>query len=281
MSNNSYYNDQWRIINEPNQNKVSNYSMSFDGTNDSVNVGLIKPFNNAVSNFAISYWVKANFATTQCYFDFRYNGATRGVALESNSSVIIFYTGGGAYTYWSTATSGLNNNEWNHIVINFDGSIATDADKCEFWLNGSKKTNTVSSPGNSSTVAITGDGFLGSGFSYKLTGELDQFCTFDYVLSASQVSTLYGGGTAITNPMSLSPKPIAYYQLGDQSVSTGANLLVPNNSLSDYVFSFDGTSDYIDCGNNSSLDITGALSISFWIYGETNLAHKGIVSKCP
>ena len=55
-----------------------------------------------------------------------------------------------------------------------------------------------------------------------------------------QVSTLYGGGTAVTNPMSLSPKPIAYYQLGDQSVANGAtsDYLVPNNSLSDYVFDF-------------------------------------------
>ena len=50
-----YFNDAWRIPNNKNQSLVSNYSMEFDGTNDSINVGLIEPFNNDVSNFAISY----------------------------------------------------------------------------------------------------------------------------------------------------------------------------------------------------------------------------------
>ena len=256
-----YFNDAWRIPNNKNQSLVSNYSMQFDGTNDSVNVGLIEPFNNAVSNFAISYWVKANFNLTMCHFDFRYNGATRGVALENSSSSIIFYTGGNYGTYWRTATSELNFNEWNHIVINFDGSIATDADKCEFWINGIKKTNTVLSPGNSSTIAINGDGFLGSGFSAKLTGRLDQFCTFDYTLSVSQVATLYGGGTAVTNPMVLNP--VAYYQLGDQSAYNGANYLVPNNSLQDYVFASGGSlSGSIDLANPVPLGTNK--TVSFW-----------------
>ena len=262
-----YFNDAWRIPNNKNQSLVSNYSMEFDGTNDSINVGLIKPFDNDVSNFAISYWVKANFNLSMCHFDFRYNGATRGVALENNSSSIFFYTGGNFSTTWSTPTSGLNNNEWNHIVINFDGSIATDSDKCEYWINGSKKTSTVGSPGNSFSKAITGDGFLGSGFTFKLTGKLDQFCTFDYTLSASQIQTLYGGGTAVTNPMSLSPKPIYYSQLGDQSVDNGANYLVPNNSLQDYVFNFDGNSNqFIAVPLSSDLSLANVdFTISFWI----------------
>ena len=271
MSNNSYYNDAWRIINEKNQSLVSNYSMEFDGTNDSINVGLIKPFDNDVSNFAISYWVKANFNLSMCHFDFRYNGATRGVALENNSSSIFFYTGGNFGTTWSTPTSGLNNNEWNHIVINFDGSIATDSDKCEYWINGSKKTSTVGSPGNSFSKAITGDGFLGSGFTFKLTGKLDQFCTFDYTLLASQIQTLYGGGTAVTNPMALSPKPVSYYQLGDQSAYNGANYLVPNNSLngsegySPYALSLDGANQFLEVPFSNNLRLTNVdFTISFW-----------------
>jgi hypothetical protein len=85
------------------------------------------------------------------------------------------------------------------------------------------------------------------------------------------VATLYGGGTAITNPMSLSPAPVTYYQLGDQSVSTGptSDYLVPNNSLQDYVFDFDSANnEYIDCGNDSSLQITGAMTVSYWFKGQ-------------
>ena len=191
------YNEQALVVNSPLAQIDNAYSMEFDGVNDSINVGLIEPFNNAVSNFAISYWVKANFSTTQCHFDFRYNGANRGVALENNASTIFFYTGGNFATTWSTATSGLNNNEWNHIIINFDGSIATDADKCEFWINGVKKTNSVQSAGNSSTTAITGNGFLGSGFSFKLTGGLDEFSTFNTTLTQEQVTAIYNATAVV------------------------------------------------------------------------------------
>ena len=45
---------------------------------------------------------------------------------------------------------------------------------------------------------------------YFITGNLDQVSIFDYGLSATQVSTLYGGGTAVTNPMSLSPAPVIH-----------------------------------------------------------------------
>ena len=40
----------------------------------------------------------------------------------------------------------------------------------------------------------------------------------------NSVATLYGGGTAVTNPMTLTPKlQLLTYQLGDQSVDNGAN----------------------------------------------------------
>jgi len=228
---------QWRIpnswnVDESNQGKISNYSMKFNGTSDSVNVGLIKPFDNDVSNFAISYWIKADFLDSSkpfngalIHLDFRYNGGNRGVAIESSAASLIFYTAGGLgyNTIWSTPTSGLNNNEWNHIVLNFDGSIVADADKAEFWINGSKKTSTVTNPGNNYIKAITGDGFLGNGFNpYPLEGKLDQFCTFDYTLSSSQIAILYGNNSAgyfqIGNPMALTPNPVVFYPLGDQDV---------------------------------------------------------------
>ena len=72
-------------------------------------------------------------------------------------------------------------------------------------------------------------------------------------------------GELISNPMALSPKPIAYYQLGDQSVDNGANYLVPNNSLSDYVFNFT-PNDHIAIANSTDFNFgTGDFTISFWV----------------
>ena len=43
--------------------------------------------------------------------------------------------------------------------------------------------------------------------------------------------------------------------------------------------SFDGSSDYIDCGNDSSLQITGALSISGWFKTSANSSFMWLVGK--
>ena len=70
-------------------------------------------------------------------------------------------------------------------------------------------------------------------------------------------------GELIANPMITSPKPISYYQLGDQSVDNGANYLVPNNSLSDYVFNFDSNLNSLI--QLAAPTITSVVTISAWI----------------
>jgi hypothetical protein len=83
-------------------------------------------------------------------------------------------------------------------------------------------------------------------------------------MDASNLVASNINGELIANPMITSPKPIAYYQLGDQSVDNGANYLVPNNSLQDYVFNFDGSNDYIDCGNGSTMARGQEITYSVW-----------------
>ena len=85
-------------------------------------------------------------------------------------------------------------------------------------------------------------------------------------------------GELIANPMITSPKPIAYYQLGDQSVDNGANYLVPNNSLSDYVFNIDSSNvNYIDLGTNP-FSFTQNLTVSFWMKS-TQTASNTFIGK--
>ena len=84
-------------------------------------------------------------------------------------------------------------------------------------------------------------------------------------MNASNLVASNINGELIANPMITSPKPIAYYQLGDQSVDNGAKYLVPNNSLSDYVFDFP-PNDHVAIGNSTDFNFgTGDFTISFWI----------------
>ncbi len=46
-----------------------------------------------------------------------------------------------------------------------------------------------------------------------------------------------------------------------------------------HAISFDGTDDYIDCGNGKSLQITGALTLEAWVKLTANSSWDGIISK--
>ena len=274
MSNNSYYNDQWRIINEPNQNKVSNYSMSFNGTSDFINLGDSNNFSfgNGVTDlpFSISAWINMTDAT-------KFRLLTKA---DSTPREYVFYTAGNDKLYFILYDNGGNTNyigrlydtaltsfenQWVHLTATYDGSSSSTGIK--IYLNGTRVDDTDVNVGSYTAMINTSqDVYIGNfkNLDYA-NGKIDQVTVFDYALPATgtnSVATLYGGGTAVTNPMSLSPKPIAYYQLGDQSAYNGANYLVPNNSLSDYVFNFLGNSRI---NLPASVSLGSASTISMWV----------------
>ncbi len=47
----------------------------------------------------------------------------------------------------------------------------------------------------------------------------------------------------------------------------------------DFSFNFDGSNDYLDCGNSTALQITGQISISCWIKTSDKSANQNIISK--
>ena len=48
--------------------------------------------------------------------------------------------------------------------------------------------------------------------------------------------------------------------------NNGATLSTGRKGEANGSYSFDGVDDYIDCGNDESLDITDEITISAWIY---------------
>ena len=239
-----FFNDQWRIPSNENQNKVSNYSMEFDGTNTKIDFGNVNNF-QITDSFSGSCWVNLTALGAQYFiskqlgsgvyrgyiFSIKSNNTLQFALIESYPSKQIFVS----------SSETLAANTWYHLAFTYDGSNSGSGVK--MYINGTPTTNTISSAGTIITILNTTDFQVSGrgGGNGNLVGKIDQVTIFDYALPATgtnSVATLYGGGTSVTNPMSLSPKPIAYYQLGDQSVDNGANYLVPNNSLSDYVFDF-------------------------------------------
>jgi hypothetical protein len=248
-----FFNDQWRIPSNENQNKVSNYSMDFDGTSDFVTIS--NP-TELTDDFTIAAWTtRVNDSYEMIY--------TQGTTLASVSPYFavkdtrlhVYLTG----TY-ETGLNFITANEWQHVALTRTNGVLN------LYRNGIEYNGTR--PTQNGTINNNSAGIIGKWDSntHYFQGKIDQVCIFDYALPATgtnSVATLYGGGTAITNPMTLSP--IAYYQLGDQSVDNGANYLVPNNSLSDYVFNFINPSDGINVPSSNVFNFgTGDFTISMW-----------------
>jgi hypothetical protein len=68
-------------------------------------------------------------------------------------------------------------------------------------------------------------------------------------------------------------KPVAFYNLGDKSAFNSSSYLIPNSSLKDYVFSFDGSSGQeISINDNTLINGYTSATFSFWFKGKSGLA---------
>ena len=289
-----FTNRQWRLPNNENKDKQSNYSMDFSSqyidTTDKFD------FIHNTKIFSISVWVKMD----------SYSDNTLGLILGNNytgsnsQSGFMFWTDNRQnasdrtealnFNLWDgTNTSMLklenvvNDNNWHNYIVVGDGTTL------KYYKDGTQLSYTASLSASTSTTAFANLRLGANTYSppsIYLNGKLDGVAIYNYALSSSQVTTLYGSSsTGIGNPMSLSPKPVAYYPLGDQDAFIGSNYLVPNSSLKDYVFSFDGADDAIDITNNSVFNLGTSFTISGWFnvasYANNNAGYISFDSSSP
>ncbi len=276
-----FYNRNWRMPNSwngstDNNNKVSNYSMSFDGSSEYIDCGNDSSLSFGTGNFSISCW----FKTTQNVLgaaDLVINGAFGGGAknyalLLNNSEKLLFAIDDGNDNPFVISTSSVADGNWHHVVG------VRDSVNINLYLDGSlidSTTDTTDTSIDSTSPLLIGagttvnTGVIGNFFE----GSLDHVAIFDYALSASQITTLYGNSsTGVGNPMSISPKPIAYYPIGDYAAFNGSEYLVNNGALQDYVFDF-VSNDNINCGDSDDFSFGNSandspFSFSAWINGD-------------
>ena len=294
-----FTNRQWRLPNNENKDKQSNYSVDFDSAASSGIITSLETEIQGKTELSFSLWFYSN-STAQCFlFDNETSNSNYRISLyyESATTTSLRLSNGSPQGRASFASPPIN--QWNHFVFTFDGSQSADSDKLKIYVNNSLQTITFSgtiptqTPSTNVGTLIIGNGSWSTSPlpNYAFNGKIDGVSIFNYALSSSQITTLYGSSsTGIGNPMSLSPAPVAFYQLGDKSAFNGANYLVPNiaaqeadgdiaASHSPYALDFDGTNDIIDCGSDSSLTPTTAFSVSCWVYlnatGTQTILHNG------
>ncbi|MHC4499839.1 MAG: LamG domain-containing protein [Planctomycetota bacterium] len=66
---------------------------------------------------------------------------------------------------------------------------------------------------------------------------------------------------------------------GNHGIAQQNTYILHSTGIIDGALTFDGTSDYVDCGNDVSLDIAGSISISAWVRFDSFPIRQTIVAK--
>ncbi len=244
-----------------NQSKQSNYSLDFDGSQ----FVQVSSTNFGSGSFSISTWFNqetmANNTYQVLFAGQGYSPGNSGLSFYlyrngSDNEVRVWTTLNGVSLLIITGNVNYNLNEWNHACITreYNGSWI-------LYLNGSPIGSSVAR--NTDNFQSTPSYIGKNNYGLNFNGKISTTSIFDYALSQSQVTTLWGGGTSVSNPMALPSSPIAYYPLGTSAWN--GEYLAENNAIGDYVFDFNNSQE-INCGSNASLNQVGSVfTMSCWI----------------
>jgi hypothetical protein len=245
---------------------VNTYSLDFNGVDDYVDCGnsaALKP--NIIT---VSCWIKgsANSAFTRIISqDGPTGGADAyGFYVTTATNKIVFAIKTDVTGTVTSATSGVVlDNNWHHLVGTYDGSEVI------LYVDGLA----VGSPSPGTSVLSYGSGNLTIGCfseptslpSFLFNGNIDEVSIFNSIIP---IGDLWDGSGAPTDLSLLSTPPLNWYRMGDNGSYKSPQWLLPSNEnkdkASNYSFSFDGVDDFVDCGNPTDLQITGAFTLSVW-----------------
>jgi len=195
----------------------NDYSFEFDGTDDFINCGNDSSLYPGTGDMSYSVWIKTDTITGS-------NAVILGppimstgnlaVDIRRNTNTIQVYVGIGVGGTWGlslVSTSVLAVGVWCHIALTLD----RDGNGV-IYVNGSADATGAMNPTYSGTD-ITGGGQnlqIGGGNDGDFEGNIDEVAIFNSVLSSSNISQIYNGGT----PSDLtSLNPITWYRMGDNA----------------------------------------------------------------
>jgi hypothetical protein len=268
----NYIAPMWRMPENTNKDKLSNYSISLSSGSDNISMGIVP--NLFIGSWSISFWFKTiapgagnqNGCMVGRYVSSNLNG---DLEIRSDNGHIVVATGQNFPNTNTTEanaiksiTSDINDGNWHHCAFSLDYNNGTSTRK--LYIDGSLDSSDSSTSPPKWVSNTTQTLFLGQLFNNNAVynGSINQVSIFDYAIESDQVTYLYG----LNNPMVISGgEPIGYWPLGDNS-NPNASAGYPNISTgADSVFDFNG-SQAIDV---PAVDLGVNGSISMWFNPET------------
>ena len=287
-------------------------SFSFDGVDDYFLVpdtsGLSFGNGTTDSPFSISFWVNLNsLSGNNNVFIGKDNGSPNreyGIGMFSNNNYVRFFikNQGGNNQQSVDSTTNLSIDTWYHVACTYDGRGGSNAaDGMNIYVNAVQETTGLikqSYTAMSNTIAPFTIGKYSAAPS-QVNGKMDEVAIFSSELSQSDITAIYNNG----EPQSLDAySPFVWFRMGDNATWNGfawtmtsvgtdtrtarsANMVEANRTTDVPTASsfantksilLDGVDDYVNCGNDSSLQFNNLLSVSAWV--KTSTSGKGILA---
>ena len=247
-----------------NQSKQNNYSLHFTRS-PLTRVHLGDALNFFIGSFSASMWIKSpdngkeffsRYISANGVGNFRIgcgaNGATANTVSLMTKNILL------------SGSTDIRDGNWHHVCVTMDAISSTQYTRT-IYVDGSQDAQDtvglVTYVSTSSSYGLNlGCNFQNNGHS---TVDMSEVSIFDYALSSSQVTTIYGNSTnGVGNPMALPTPPIAYYPLGTSAWN--GQYLSENNAIGDYVFDFI-PNNYINLNSDILFNTNQGFSFSSWV----------------
>lgn len=273
----------WRMPENTNKDKLSNYTIRWDNTNQGILTAPLEDF-GIDNTFSFSLWAKPNSDVTlgsyaHLFSNAQLNSGGFGLYLagDGNDSgtsgdlCFRFYVDNYNISGRFINSEPINTEQWYHIVVTYSDAVGAN-----MYIDNASPITGISGRTAAAPNVSVGIGCAVSpvyGARYQAKSSISEVCLFDYIISADQVQYLYN----LNNPMVIpGGEPVGYWRIGSNS-NPLALAGYPNTSVgADSVFDFDGT-DYIEGASTSFLNNATQMSLSVWFNLDAAVINKGIV----
>jgi len=214
-----------QITNVGINNVLSNYSTTFNGVDEYITMDSVYNF-EMVQPLSLSIWVKTTLNSISHVIGRVSSSTTQaGYALLIDSSgkpffELVYRKSTSDYLSVGTTSATVNDGDWHHIVVTYDGSI--DAGGVKFYID---SVDIVALTINQNSIITTdifdaGEFTIGRRYSssleYPYNGKLDEASIWSKELSISDVDDIYNSGSPNNlTTLTMSDYLIGWWRLGD------------------------------------------------------------------
>ena len=214
-----------------NKDKVSNFSMDFDGVDDNIDCGDLSAYDNG--DFTFSCWIYKTTSALEYVWSNGGSSATAGFGMAINNVEKIWMKRNTRTIDCATGyqNMGFTLNNWHNIV----GIYTDSTNTMECYVDGVLKYTKV---GAASTNSASLDLIMGStspAGSYDFTGKMDEFSIFNSVKAIGDIWDGSGKPTDLTGQSGL----VSWWRMGEEAIFDPA---ASEWTVPDQVGSNDGTS---------------------------------------